>query len=193
MKPVDRSEVLPLGEYEQIRDRFRARVIQDKKARRVAVGPKVTAVFENHDTALLQIQEMLRTERITRESAVQHEIDTYNELVPASRELSATMMIEIDDKTEREQFLDAAVGFEKHVALVVDGEKFPAKWRDLEERDASKRTTAVHYFKFSLSEPAAASLAQRRAKAALVVDHPAYSARAELSPATIASLAGDLE
>ena len=38
MSKVDRSEVLPLGEYEKIRDPFRARVIREKKARRIALG-----------------------------------------------------------------------------------------------------------------------------------------------------------
>ena len=81
MNRVDRSEILELGEYEKIRDHFRTRVILEKKARRIAVGPYLTVLFENHDTVLLQVQEMLRTERITRETAVLHEIDTYNELL----------------------------------------------------------------------------------------------------------------
>ena len=67
MKPVDRREILPLGEYEAIRERFRARVIEEKRARRVAFGDMATCVFENHDTVLLQVQEMLRTERITKD------------------------------------------------------------------------------------------------------------------------------
>ena len=86
------------------------------------VGDRVSALFENRDTVLLQIQEMLRTERITREAGVQHEIATYNQLVPGPRELSATLMIEVPDQAEREAFLDRARGIEKHVALVVDGE-----------------------------------------------------------------------
>jgi hypothetical protein len=193
MKPVDRSEVLPLGEYETIRDRFRARVIEEKKRRRVALGPRATALFENHDTVLLQIQEMLRTERITRDAAVAHEIETYNELIPGDNELSATVMIEISDKEEREKFLVAAVGFEDHVALVVDGKRFPARWKSLEERDTSQRTTAVHYFKFSLDDEAARAVAKRAAKVTLLVDHPAYTASTELSPEALASIAEDLE
>ena len=126
MKPVDRGEILGLSEYETIRAPFRSRVIEEKKRRRVAVGGRVTAVFENHDTVLLQIQEMLRTERITREAAVLHEIETYNELIPPAGGLSVTMMIEIPDPAERDAFLVAAKGFERHVALVVDGQRFPA-------------------------------------------------------------------
>ena len=55
-------------------------------------------VFENHDTVLLQIQEMLRTERITAEAGILHELETYNELVPGPGELSATLFVEIADR-----------------------------------------------------------------------------------------------
>ena len=123
MKPIDREEILPLAEYERIREPFRSRIIAEKKRRRIQIGPKATAVFENRETVLLQIQEMLRTERITRPQAVQHEIDTYNESVPGEDELSMTLMIEIVDKEEREAFLRDAVGFEGHVWLVVGGER----------------------------------------------------------------------
>ena len=104
-KPIERGEVLGLAEYEAVRPHFRARVIEEKKRRRVSLGPRASALFESRDTVLLQIQEMLRTERITRDSAVQHEIDTYNEFIPGDRELSCTVMIEIADKDEREKLL----------------------------------------------------------------------------------------
>src|SRR5580698_3570906 len=98
MKPIDREEILPLAEYERVREPFRSRIIAEKKRRRIQVGPKATAVFENRDTVLLQIQEMLRTERITRPAAVAHEIETYNEMIPGPDELSCTVMIEIIEK-----------------------------------------------------------------------------------------------
>ena len=193
MKPIDRSEILGLGEYEAIRDRFRTRVIAEKKTRRVKLGPNATCVFENRDTVLLQIQEMLRTERITRGPAVDHEIATYNELLPGDRELSATIMIEMDDKTEREAFLDAARGMEKSFALLVGGERAAATW-DPSRVDPS-HLSAVLYFKFPLSERAAASLCSSPvdgARVELVVDHPAYRARATLPPETVRSVAEDL-
>ena len=144
MQLISRGEILGLADYETIRARFRSRVILEKKTRRVPVGDRVTALFENRDTVLLQIQEMLRTERITKEAGVQHEIATYNQLVPGPRELSATLMIEIPDQAEREAFLDRARGFERHVALVVCGEKIAATWdesRVLPARPSSSRST----------------------------------------------------
>jgi hypothetical protein len=38
MQPIERSEILPLGEYEAIRPHFRARVIEAKRPRRVRLG-----------------------------------------------------------------------------------------------------------------------------------------------------------
>jgi hypothetical protein len=192
MKPVRRDEILGLADYEAIRDRFRSRMIEEKRARRAVIGDKVSAVFENHDTVLLQIQEMLRTERITREAAVQHEIDTYNQHVPGKDELFATVMIEIPDRDEREAFLERARGFERHVALIVDGEKIPATWEKI--RELPDRASAVNYLRFPLTTLAAAHL-RKNAKAARVemaVDHPVYSAKAVLPPQMVASLAEDL-
>jgi hypothetical protein len=192
MKPVDRGEILGLAEYESVRERFRARVIAEKKLRRVQLGPNATAVFENHDTMLMQVQEMLRTERITRPAAVQHEIDTYNEIVPEHDELSCTVMIEIVDKAERDAFLQAALGFEKHVWLVVGGEHVPA--RPLDRGTPQDRTTAVHYLKFALPAAVARSLRSGgAAEVVLEVDHPTYAARAVLPRETIASIAEDLQ
>src|SRR5579863_1967997 len=113
MKAIERGEILGLAEYEAVREHFRSRVIEEKKLRRLAVGPRASVVFENRDTVLLQVQEMLRTERITRPAAVQHELDTYNELIPGAGEVSCTLMVEIPEKDEREAFLVAAKGLEK--------------------------------------------------------------------------------
>ncbi|MEZ4437762.1 MAG: DUF3501 family protein [Polyangiaceae bacterium] len=192
MQPVKRDEVLPLGDYEAIRDRFRNRVIADKKERRLALGEDMSVIFENHDTVLLQIQEMLRTERITREAAVQHEIDTYNELVPGADQLSMTLFIEISDRDRREQTLARCAGMESHVFLEVDGERFAAKAQHREGADAS-RTTAVQYYLIDLSAEVAQRMRDGKAsEVALVVDHPAYQARAVVGASTRRQLEGDL-
>jgi hypothetical protein len=195
MKPIERGEILGLADYEAIRDSFRARVVGEKKLRRVALGPKASALFENRDTVLLQIQEMLRTERITRPGAVEHEIETYNENVPGEDELSCTVMIEIQDAAERDAFLRAALGFERHVWLVAAGQRVAA--RALDRGAPSDRTTAVHYLKFALPRPLANALRAAASgkevpTAELVVDHPSYAARAVLPRVTVKMLAEDL-
>ena len=191
MTLVLRSEILGLGEYEQIREPFRRRIMALKEARRVALGTNMTVLFENHDTALFQIQEMLRTERITAEKALLHELDTYNELVPGPSELSATIFIEYAEREERERMLVALAGVETAFYLRVAGERL-AVIPDLRGTDNS-RTMAVQYVKFPLSAAALSGLRSGAAEVSLGVDHPAYRAEVVLQPNTVQSLRDDLD
>jgi len=190
MKHVVRSEILDIGEYEKIREHFRARVIQEKKHRRVAVGPSLTVLFENHDTVLLQVQEMLRTERITREAAVLHEIETYNSLLGGASELGATVMIEIVDAAERDAFLVRAKGIERHLVLEIDGHPVRARWD--EGRVLPDQASAVTYVKFALDGAALAALRSGTGPLGFVIDHPDVAVRAPVSAATARSLAEDV-
>jgi hypothetical protein len=67
-------------------------------------------VFENRDTELFQIQEMVRAERIVDEKKIQDEIDVYKELIPGEGELSATMFIEIQDQSRIRATLESFLG-----------------------------------------------------------------------------------
>ena len=191
MQIIDRAEILPLGDYEQVRPHFRARIIEAKRVRRVSVGEHITALFENRDSVLLQIQEMLRTERITNEPAVLHEIETYNELVPGGAQLSLTLFVEVADRETRERLLTDLAGLEERVAIEVDGRAYPARGkRAYAARE--DRTTAVHYLKADLSDDAIASIRAGSAKIAVVIAHPRYEHRAELDRVAVKSLAEDL-
>jgi len=195
MKKVERNELLGLAEYEQIRQPFFTRMITEKRARRVIVCDEVSAIFENHDTALLQIQEMLRTERISKEAAVLHELETYNELVPGEGELSATMFIEIPERTARDQRLTELAGLEGHIALEVLGTTVPAQGDS--RAVLPDRTTAVHYLKFPLGAELSArlvarSLSEPSGAVFFVLSHPLLQVKKELGAATVKSLAEDL-
>ncbi len=190
MRLVEREEILSIGQYESIRDQFRNRIIREKKVRRFALGPEITGVFENHDTVMYQIQEMIRTERISKESSIRHEIETYNALVPGDRELSATLMIEIDDKATRDRRLVELAGIERCVGIVVGGEMAMAAWES--DRILDGRASAVLYYKFPLSEKAVAGI-RSKSRVEVVVAHEHYKASITLSPETIASLAEDFE
>ncbi|MGK3996036.1 DUF3501 family protein [Sorangium sp. So ce1024] len=190
MRPIDRNEVLGIGEYEAIRERFRSRIIEEKRPRRVRIGDHLTAVFENRDSVLFQIQEMLRTERITSESGILHEIETYNDLIPGPGQLSLTLFVEIPDRALRDRMLIDLVGLEDTVSLEVDG----VAARAAGKRDGSMedRTTAVHYLKVDLPAEAQAAIKARKAAASIVVAHPRYTVKAPLGRATLDKLAEDL-
>jgi hypothetical protein len=190
MKKVERNELLGLGDYEGIRERFRTRIIEAKRARRVTLGDELSLVFENRDTLLWQIQEMLRTERITNEKAIAHELETYNELMPGDSELSATLFIEILERERREEMLTRLCAIEEHVAFEIDGEQCRATFE--EGRRDRGRAAAVQYLKFPLTPKARDALRARRGTAHLVFDHPAFSARIALGPKTLDSLSEDV-
>jgi hypothetical protein len=194
MKKVERNELLGLAEYEQIRPQFRARVIAEKKDRRVFVADEISALFENHDTALFQIQEMLRTERITKEAAILHEVETYNDLVPGDAELSVTMFVEIAEADTRERRLVELAGLEGKIALEVLGTKIAA--RNETRGVLPDRTTAVHYVKFPLGKELAARLAERgnaiEGAMFFLLEHPHLTVRKEIPAVTVRSLIEDL-
>ena len=190
MTLVTRGEILGLAEYEQIREPFRRRIMALKATRRVALGTNMTVLFENHDTALFQIQEMLRTERITAEKALLHELETYNELVPGPREFSATVFIEYPERELRERMLVALSGVESAFYVRVAGVRL-AVLPDLRGTDPS-RTMAVQYVKFPLSDAAYSALRAGDPELSLGVEHDAYRAEVVLEPAVRASLREDL-
>ena len=192
MKKVDRSEVLSLGAYEEIRPHFRARMIEVKQRRRLSVGGHMSIVFENHDTMLLQVQEMLRTERITDEVAIAHELETYNELVPAAGNLSATLFIEYDDSAKRPQMLAKFATLRTAIRLVIGEQHYPAQFATHhgEEMD---RLPAVNYLKFEVGSAAIAPLKDAAVPARLEVSHPDYAVNADLPRELRVELARDLE
>src|SRR5262245_15664570 len=167
MKKVEPSELLDLAGYEQVRERFRARIIEAKKHRRLGVGPHLTFIWENRDTMLFQVQEMLRTERITTQSAIQHELDTYNELVPGAGELSSTLMIEYDDPTARRIALERFATLRQEVVLHIGSRVVPGVFYD-QPGEELERLPAVNYVRFPVGD-VAHELLNNDVKAELVV------------------------
>ena len=196
MKPLRLDDILDIDAYERIRDAYRARVIEHKKARRVAVGPQVGLTFEDRETVRYQIQEMTRVERIRDPAKVQVEVDVYNDLVPAENELSATLFIEIPELGEIQPALDRLIGIDEHVSLELPrevreqgSERIQARFdaRQMEE----DRISAVHYVRFALS-PAQSERWRAGSEVVLRIDHPHYAHETILEPPTRASLARDL-
>jgi hypothetical protein len=187
--PFRREEILDNAAYERVRLERRRAIIALKRPRRVAVGPIVTLVFENRDTALFQIQEILLAERVTREEEIRHEIEVYSILVPGPGELCATMFIEIPDREERMRRLPELAGIERTVSMELGDARVPARFHDW--RDTAERASPVSYAVFPLGD-AAAALRDPAVPIRLLVEHPRYRAEALLSEETRASLAGDL-
>jgi hypothetical protein len=191
VKKIAPEEILDLTAYERRRDDFRAHVIALKQPRRVAVGDRLTFIFENRDTVRFQIQEMVRAERLVKAEGIQAELDVYNELIPGDWELSATLMIEIPDTALIRRELDRLIGIDEYVWLDVGDESVRATFdpKQFEE----DRISAVQYIRFPLGRKLAASFADPSVPVVLRVEHPSYAESAPIDGAARASLARDLE
>ena len=192
MRRITLADIKPLPEYEAVRDAIRRHVIDVKKRRRIPVGDRVSLVFENRDTVLYQIQEMVRAEHITSPEAIQDEIDTYNRSVPEDGELSATMLIELTDRDEIRAEMDRLVGINEHVRLRIGSEHvilglFEPGW------SREDRVAAVQYVKFPLAPAQREAFRSGREPVFIEVDHPNYRAVAELDQAVLGTLSGDLD
>ena len=118
---IDRGSLLSLEAYARERSSFRAKVIEHKKHRTVALGGHVTLLFEDELTIRYQVQEMLHIERIFEEDGIRHELDAYNPLVPDGANWKATMLIEYPDAEERRRMLAQLKGIEHRVWVRVGG------------------------------------------------------------------------
>src|SRR5690606_35047895 len=98
------------------REQLRPQALAAKAIRRVVLGDGTfTCLLENRETVRYQVQEMMRAEQIVREADIQHELSTYNELLGGPGELGCTLLIGIDDETERAAKLQAWRDLPRHV------------------------------------------------------------------------------
>ena len=190
MKKIRSEDLLETEAYERAREQTVARLIEYKRPRRIPVGDRLTFLFENRETVIFQIQEMIRTEQIVKPERIQDEIDVYNELIPAEHGLSATLMIEIPDPSRIRKELERLIGIDEQVFMDVGEQTVHATFDPKQYKE--DRISAVQYVRFRLGQEHSRAFSDPGVPAALVVDHPHYSARAVLAGATRASLIRDL-
>jgi hypothetical protein len=192
IQPVTLKEILPFEQYEILRPRLRPLFIAEKDRRRLHVGDHLTFLFENGQTVWYQIEEMLRAERISDQTAIRHEIDTYNELLPNPGELSATLLIEFADVQQRDVALRELVGLEGHVWIRLGDWREPGRF---DSRQMTRdRISSVQFVRFRLGGIDGAEfikLADKR-QVSIEADHPKLQASAFIEPPLARALADDL-
>lgn len=147
VQQVRRDEILDYQTYAERRDAIRKKVLGIKGPRRIHVGEYLTFLFENTDTVRYQIHEMMRTEQIVKESAIRHEIDTYNELLGDEGELGCVLLIEIGSPEERAVKLRQWLELPSHLYVeLADGQKIRASY-DVRQV-GEDRLSSVQYLKF---------------------------------------------
>ena len=192
MKKLTRADIKPLPEYEPIRQESRKRIVDLKRHRRLSAGDTITLVFENRDTLIHQIQEMMRTEHIYDEDKIQEEIDTYNALIPEPGELSATFFIEITEKERVKEVLDRLQGIDNGQAVYIQlgEERIDAVFEAGHSKE--DKLSAVHYVRFRFSPGQLKAFEDNSVQAKIVVDHPSYHAETVVPDQVRSSLLKDL-
>jgi len=189
MKKIALDDILGFAAYEKVRQQFRDDIIDKKKRRRLAVGDKISIVFENRDTVIFHIQEMLRAERIADLDKIREEIEVYNELIPSPGELSATLFIEVEDQAHLREDLLKFLGIDESVYFRVGAHSIQGRFE--EGRSKEDKISAVQYVRFSFDTQAREAF-RRGEPAEIVIDHPNYKARAVIASDAQRSLAEDL-
>jgi len=189
---ITRDSLLTLEAYAKIRKSSRAEAIAHRKLRSVSLGDHVTLQFEDEHTIRRQIQEMLHIEKIFDEEGIQSEIDAYGPLVPSGSNWKATMLIEYPDPHERKRELARLIGIEDRMFVEVEGHPrvYAIADEDL-DRENDEKTSSVHFVRFEFT-PAMKQAVLAGAAVKLGCDHTHYPAHVQISPETLASLAGDL-
>lgn len=190
---ITRNDLVQLNTYRQGRDEYIRKMIEYKKARRVRLADTITLLFENRNTVLFQIQELVNSEDLTDQNEIEEYIEIYSGMLPNDNELSGTLFIEMDNQQLLEDLLVKLKGIEHHLSLEIGGNTIQAVFE--EEHNDREFTTSVHYLKFPLTETVKNILINETADsihAKLILSHPSLSSEATLSPETIHSLQKDL-
>lgn len=189
---IDRSDILPMAEYEAVRKTQRPGFVARKKLRRLEVGPFATFYFESYDTMWWQVHEMLRIEK-GGEAQISDELGAYNPLIPQGAELVATLMFEIDDEVRRNTVLARLTGADSHVALTVAGENIPGLPDEPEGRTKDDgKISSVHFIRFRLTPAAVDAFRRAGTQVTLGITHPAYGHIALMPEPVREVLAADL-
>ena len=193
LRQITKDDILPLDEYVKVRKERRTAMSAVKRDRRVEVGPVATFYFENFETMLQQVLEMLFIEKGGDEQLAD-ELAAYNPLIPQGHELVATVMFEIDDPIRREGMLKRLTHVEEHIYIQVDGEKVKADPEmDVERTTPDGKTSSVHFLHFRFTPEQIAKFKTPGAQIIVAIEHPNYGHMALLPEAKREALAQDFD
>ena len=189
-REISKEDIMPLDVYTKNRRELRKNIVEFKKDRRVALGPYATFYFESYETMLAQVQEMLYIEKGGDEQ-LKDELAAYNPLVPNGKELTATLMFEIDNPVSRAAFLGKVGGIEEKVFMKVEGEKIKAApEEDVDRTSAEGKASSVQFIHFTFTDDQITKF-KSSSEIELGIDHSEYSHTTKLADTTIKSLATD--
>ena len=188
---IEKSEILSRDEYKIKRKSLREKMVLRKKFRRVDIGPYVTMYFENKDTIIHQINEMVYIED-GGEDQIKDEILAYKSLVPNGRELVATVMVEIDSPIKRAEFLAKMGGFEEQMSIKIDGQVIKGKAElDGDRTTADGKASSEQFVHFEFEDKDVQSIKNHMEDVSISINHENYRHSSILNTDTVKELIND--
>ena len=190
-KQIRKEDIMPMDVYIKNRKELRKNIVNFKKDRRIALGPYATFYFESFETMLAQVQEMLYIEKGGDEQ-LRDELAAYNPLVPNGKELTATLMFEIDNPVSRASFLNKVGGIEDKVFIKVDGDTIMASpEEDVDRTSSNGKASSVQFIHFKFTDEQIQKFKLDGANVELGINHREYFHTTKLGLENINSLSSD--
>ena len=190
-RQVEKEDLIPTDIYAKNRKQIRKELIEFKKSRRIAIGPYATFYFESFETMVAQIQEMLHIEKGGDEQ-LKDELTAYNPLVPNGKELTATLMFEIDNPISRGVFLGKVGGIEKKIFMKIDNETVKAVPEDdVDRTSAEGKASSVQFIHFKFTDDQINKIKSGNLNIELGINHKEYAHTTKLTEDNVKSLSAD--
>jgi len=188
---IEKEDLLSADTYAKNRKQIRKVLVEFKKNRRIALGPYATFYFESFETMVAQIQEMLHIEKGGDEQ-LKDELTAYNPLVPNGKELTATLMFEIDNPISRSAFLGKVGGIEEKIFMKIDNELVKAVPEDdVDRTSAEGKASSVQFIHFQFNDDQISKIKSGNINIELGIDHKEYSHTTKLTEENTKSLSAD--
>ena len=190
-RQIEKKDLIPAEVYAETRKQIRKNIVEFKINRRIALGPYATFYFESFETMVAQVQEMLYIEKGGDEQ-LKDELIAYNPLVPNGKELTATLMFEIDNPVSRGAFLGKVGGIEEKIFMKIDDEIIKAVPEDDVDRTSTEgKASSVQFIHFKFNEDQIKKFKSNSANIELGIDHKEYTHTTKLTEHNIKSLSAD--
>ena len=190
-KEILKEDIMPLDVYTKNRKELRKNIVNFKKDRRISLGPYATFYFESYETMLAQVQEMLYIEK-GGDQQLKDELIAYNPLIPNGKELTATLMFEIDNPVSRADFLGKVGGIEEKVFLKLDNEIINGKpEQDVDRTSAEGKASSVQFVHFEFTNEQIEKFKSKNFDIELGINHQEYTHTTKLNELNITSLSKD--
>ena len=187
-REIEKNDIMPLDVYTKKRKELRKGIVEYKKNRRVPLGPYATFYFESYETMLAQVQEMLYIEK-GGDDQLKDELTAYNPLVPNGKELTATLMFEIDNPVSRAAFLGKVGGIEEKVYMKIDGDLIKAvPEEDVDRTSSEGKASSVQFIHFKFNDEQIKKFRSDSSNIEIGIDHSEYSHSTKLNTEAVKSL-----